>query len=117
MQKNNYDIGNILSDSYDAKDYTGKSILGGHQHEFYKDADNKVEICVRVKKTVLPNKSERWRVFIDNKIVFILDGTKLSKKERNYLGTQNGFNFLIAQFKQEMKSFNKLRIALKKQIK
>lgn len=117
MSKNNYDIGSILSDSYEGKDYGGKGILGGHQHEFYKEDDNKVEMCVRVKKTVLPNKNERWKIFIDNKIVFILDGSKLSKKERNYLGTANGFNFLIGQFRQEMKSFNKLRIALKKHLK
>lgn len=84
------------------------------EYDLYHEEDDKVEKIIRVKRFNLPSKGERWKIFEDNKILFIVEGDKLSKKEKEYLRTADGFNFLIKQCKGGIKSFNALKIALKK---
>jgi hypothetical protein len=72
-----------------------------------------VERVIRVRRISLPGGSERWKIFSDTKLVFTLEGAKLLKKEREYLRSQDGFNFLISQGKSEIKSFNQIKKALK----
>jgi hypothetical protein len=112
--KNNYD--NLASsDSFEVRDYHGKSILNKYEHDLYDEEKNLVEKVVRIKR--VKNKGEKWHVSINNKLVFTLEASKISKKEREYLRTADGFNFLIAQFKTEVKSVNRLKIELKNHLK
>lgn len=42
---------------------------------------------------------ERWRIFNDNKNIFTLEGSKVSKKEKQFLYSVEGSQFLLAQSK------------------
>ena len=68
---------------------------------------------VRVKRIVLPNGGNNWRLMINNKLVFLLEGIKLGKKEKSFLLSEAGFIFLVQQTKSGVKSFNSLRAELK----
>ncbi len=83
------------------------------QHEQNKK-NNKV---VRIKKSSMPNNHEKWRVMEDNDVVFTIESTKISKKERMFLQTLDGFNFLInLQKAGGIKSLNYLKAEIKKNI-
>ena len=82
----------------------------------YHEEDDVAEKVIRVKRVSLPNKGERWKVFEDNKILWILEGSKFTNKEKEFLRTVDGVNFLIGQAKQGIKSFNALRIEIKKKL-
>ena len=58
-----------------------------------------------------------WKIFEDNKVMFIVEGAKLTNKEKDFLRTVDGVNFLIAQYKQGIKSFNSLKNEIKKKLK
>jgi SMC interacting uncharacterized protein involved in chromosome segregation len=107
-----------VHDNSDSKDYQNiKNVLSKFDYDLFNEEEDVVEKVVRVKRVSLPNKGERWKILQDNKAVFIIDGSKISKKEREYLRSIDGFNFLITQAKAGIKSLNKLRIELKKNIK
>jgi hypothetical protein len=65
----------------------------------------------------MPNKGEKWKIFEDNKVMFVVEGTKLTNKEKEFLRTIDGVNFLITQYKQGIKSFNSLKNEIKKKLK
>lgn len=54
---------------------------------------------IRIKHTQTSNKNDRWRIYNNNKIVFTLEGTKLLKKEREFLHTVEGVQFLLSKSK------------------
>jgi hypothetical protein len=81
--------------------------------DLFHEENNIKEKVIRVKR-ISSNKNERWNIFENNKIIFVLDGTKISKKEKEYLRTTEGFKFLIAQGKTGIKSLLSLRKNLKK---
>lgn len=62
----------------------------------YHDEDNKIEKIIRVKHFNLPNKGERWKILEDTKVIFVLEGTKLNKKQKKFLHSVEGVNLLIA---------------------
>jgi hypothetical protein len=90
--------------------------LSKHDFELYDEAKAIPTRVVRVKRMSSAAKGERWRFFENDELKFILDGSKLSKKECIFLRTIEGVNFLIAEFKVGFKSFNELRGRLKKKI-
>lgn len=97
-----------------AKEYTGnKSILSKSDYDLFFDEKNIVERIIRIKRSDTKIKGERWKIFADEEVVFVLDGTKISKKDREYLRTPEGFSFLIGQFKNGLKSVDGLKKALK----
>ena len=115
VDKNNY--GNSGSEGFDTKEYSGKSVLNKHEYDLFDEEKYCVEKVVRIKRVNTPNKGERWRITEDNKVAFTIESAKISKKEKEFLRTADGFNFLIHQFKSGIKSLNKLRIELKKRLK
>lgn len=105
-------------DSFDSKDYQNvKNVLSKFDYDLFDEDKHVVEKVVRVKRVQMPNKGEKWRIIENDKIAFTIEGTKISKKEKEYLRTVDGVNFLIAQYKDGIKSLNKLRIELKKKLK
>lgn len=90
-----------------------KYVLSKFEYDLYHEEDDIANKVVRVKRFTLPNKGVKWKVFEDSKAVFVIEGNKLSKKEREFLHTIDGINFVINQHKNGIKSLN----ALKKEIK
>ncbi len=95
------------------KDQNVKHNFSKFEYDLYHEEDDVSEKVIRVKRFSMPNKGERWKVFEDNKVVFIIEGSKLLKKEREYLQTVDGFNFTLAQAKQGIKSLNGFRTELR----
>jgi|ERR1700722_5716614 len=109
---------NSQHDSSETKDYQNvKNVLSKFDFDLFKEEEDVVEKVVRVKRVSLPNKGERWKILENNKAVFIVEGSKISKKEKEFLRSIDGFNFLIAQAKLGIKSLNKLKVELKKLVK
>lgn len=101
----------------EVKDNNLKYNLSKFEHDLYHEEDDVALPVIRVKHVSLPNKGDRWKIFEDNKVVFIVEGAKLNKKEKDFLSTVEGVNFLITQYKQGIKSFNSLKTAIKKSLK
>lgn len=99
------------------KDPNLKYNLSKFEYDLYHEEDDRAEKVVRVKRVSLPNKGERWKIFEDNKVVFTLEGTKLTNKEKEFLRSVDGVNFLLAAAKAGIKSFNSLRSDIKKKLK
>jgi hypothetical protein len=118
-------VENIMSDNKtgtdgsteDFKDQLIKHPLSKFEYDLYHEEDDIDMPVVRVKRFSMPNKGEKWKIFENGKPVFIVEGTKLSNKEKEFLRTVDGVNFLIAQHKQGIKSFNTLKGEIKKKIK
>jgi hypothetical protein len=107
----------ISTISEDFKNHTNKFVLSKIEDDLYKDESNIVMPVIRVKYISLPNKGDRWRIYSNDKQIIVIEGTKLSKKERAYLRSLDGVSFMIAEVKAGAASFNAIRVALKKQMK
>lgn len=99
------------------KDQPTKHNLSKFEYDLYHEEDDKIEKIIRVKRISMPNKGEKWKIFEDNSVMFIVEGSKLNNKEKDFLHTVDGVNFLISQYKQGIKSFNALKTEIKKKIK
>lgn len=98
------------------KDQNQKYNLSKFEFDLYHEEDDKVEKVIRVKRVSMPNKGEKWKIMNDSKIIFTIESTKISKKERDYLQTVDGFNFMLSQAKQGIKSLNSFKNELKKNL-
>jgi hypothetical protein len=99
--------GSTSTPSNDLPEQQGiKHILSKYEYDLYKEEDDIALKVIRVKKFSMPNKGAKWKIMIDNKVTFVIEGTKISKKEREFLETVNGFNFILAQAKIGIKSLN-----------
>lgn len=96
------------------KEHNQKYNLSKFEFDLYHEEDDVAERVIRVKKVAMPNKGEKWKVMTDNKLTFTIEGDKLSKKEREYLQTVDGFNFILTQAKIGIKSLNGFKTELKK---
>lgn len=98
------------------KDQNSRYNLSKFEYDLYHEEDDKTEKIIRVKWFSMPNNGDKWKIFEDNKVMFVLEGTKFTKKEREFLRTIDGVNFLIAQYKAGIKSFNSLKIKIKEKL-
>ena len=103
--------------SEESKDGNLKYNLSKFEYDLYHEEDDVAEKVIRVKRVSMPNKGEKWKIFEDNKVMFVVEGSKLNNKEKDFLRSVDGVNFLIAQFKQGIKSFNSLKNEIKKRLK
>ena len=81
------------------RDQALKYGLSKFESDLYREEDDIALKSVRVKRFVMPNKDEKWKIFEDSKILFVLDGSKLTKKEKIFLRTVDGINFLLSIYK------------------
>jgi hypothetical protein len=107
---------NIPTTTEEGKDQNSRYNLSKFEYDLYHEEDDVAEKVIRVKRVSLPNKGERWKVMNDNKLIFTIEGSKISKKEKEYLQTADGFNFILSQAKIGIKSLNNFRSELKKVI-
>ena len=99
------------------KDQNLKYNLSKFEYDLFHDEDNVVEKIIRVKRFSLPNDGEQWKIYENNKALLTIEGKNLTKKEKSFLRTIDGVNFLINQYKLGINSFNHLKIELKKKLK
>lgn len=98
----------------DIRSHSFKQNLSKFEYDLYHEEDDIVTRVIRVKRTGTFNKNEKWKISENDKVVFTLEGVKISKKEREFLRGIDGINFLIARAKIGIKSLHKLRGELKK---
>lgn len=113
----NTDQSTIVPITEEVKDQNIKYNLSKFEYDLYHEEDDVSEKVIRVKRFSLPNNGEKWKIFENNKVMFILEGSKLTNKEKDFLHTIDGVNFLISQYKEGIKSFNALKKEIKKKIK
>ena len=116
MPNNTETTPNIPVIAEEGKDSSSRYNMSKFEYDLYHEEDDVAEKVIRVKRISLPNKGEKWKIFSDNKVLFVIEGNKLTNKEKEFLRTVNGVNFLIAQFKQGIKSFHALKIEIKKKL-
>lgn len=115
MSKNN-EGSSLTSITDEMKDQNNKYNLNKFEFDLFNEEKNVPQKVIRVKRVSLPNKGEKWKFFEDNKNVFTIDGEKLTNKEKEFLRTADGINFLLLQYKEGIKSFNSLKQEIKKKI-
>src|ERR1700722_5392960 len=84
--------------------------------DLYHEEDDIAEKVIRVKRMSLPNDGNRWKIMENDKVIFTIEGTDLTKREREYLLTIDGFNFILLQAKTGIESLTAFRQALKIQL-
>ena len=104
----------IVNIDIDSVETTGiKHNYSKFDYDLFNDERRKLkEKVVRVKR-ISVGKQERWKIIEDGKVILVLEGTKFSKKEKEYLRSADGFNFLIKRAKLGIKSFNQIKKELK----
>lgn len=108
---------NITPVTEEFRDQNSKYNLSKIEMDLYHEEYDVAEKVISVKRVSLPNNGVKWKISENNKVMFVVEGSKLTKKEREFLQTADGFNFLIAQFKAGIKSFNALKVEIKKKLK
>ncbi len=98
-------------------DQNVKYNLSKYEYDLYHEEDDVSNPVLRVKRFSTPNKGEKWKFFSDNKITFILEGTKLTGKEKEFLHTVEGVNFLLQGYKDGVDSFHGFKKRLKEKLK
>lgn len=96
------------------KEQNQKYNLSKFEFDLYHEEYDVAEPVIRVRRVSMPNKGEKWKIMIDNKLIFSIESPKISKKEREYLQTIKGFNYILSQAKKGIKSLNSFRNELKK---
>jgi hypothetical protein len=113
---NDYKPNSTISDDF--REQNIKYTLSKKDDDLYREENDIVGGVLRVKWVGLPNHGDRWKILNEqSKTLFVIEGSKLSKKERLFLRSIDGFNFLIAQFKGGLRSFNALKMAIKQKLK
>jgi hypothetical protein len=99
------------------KDPPTKHNLSKFEYDLYHEEDDKVEKIIRIKRVSMPNKGEKWKIFENNTVMFIVESEKLTNKEKDFLYSVEGVNFLLSQYKLGIKSLSSLKAEIKKKIK
>jgi|SRR5271166_2086841 len=102
--------------SEEQSEYNVKHPLANHEYDLYHEDDDTCMPIIRVKRTTSVNR-EKWKIFENAKETFVIEGSKITNKEKEYLRTPEGFNFLIAKYKSGIKAVSKMRLELKKHLK
>jgi hypothetical protein len=87
------------------------------EFDLYREEDDVKLPTVRVKHVVGPGKGERWKIFEDTALILVLEGRKLTKREKSFLHSIEGVSFIISEYKHGARSFNSLKLALKEKLK
>ena len=115
MTKFSSNYSNVQDDFKDSSSTFNKQNHSKFEYDLFdEEKAAQIEDVITVKRISLPNNGVNWKIMKNNKLVFLVEGAKLSKKERGYLSGVDGFKFLMAQQKEGIKSLNSLRTELKK---
>ncbi len=81
------------------------------ENEFFKTENYIPHVMIRVKRTISKGE-EQWKVLENNTTVLILKSSRFTNKEKEFLRTQDGFNYIINGFKSGWRSINKFKTNL-----
>lgn len=98
------------------REFKANPVASKFAFDLYKEEDAIVAPVVRIKHIRSSSKSEKWKIFENAKVMFIIDGSKLTKKEKLFLQTSNGISWLLLLYKNDIKSFGFFKIELKKKL-
>jgi len=115
--RNKGNIDSTISITDEIRDQNSKFNLNKFEYDLYHEEDDTIEKVIRVKRFVVSGKNEKWKIFENSKIILIVEGNKINNKEKEFLRSIDGVNFLINQCKNGIKSFNSLKNELKKVLK
>jgi len=104
----------IASITDEVKNFNNRFSLSKMDYDLYNDEKNKIEKLIRVKRFSNPN--ERWKIFNDQTLLFVVDGSKVNKKEREFLRGLDGANFMIEIAKSGISTFTSFKGELKKKM-
>ena len=118
MKKNSgFTLEKIAEQFDDMRDMiTMKYPLSKIENDFYHDEDNVKYKVIRIKATYSVKKGDKWRIMEDGKVVFVVEGVKMNKKERTFLKTVDGACWLMSQAKIGIPTFAVLKAAIKKKL-
>lgn len=102
-----------FSTAEETKDGSSKYNLSKFEYDLFHEEDDKIEKLIRVKRLSMPNKGDRWKIFENDKVTQIIDGNKLTKKEREFLKSVDGAIWLLSKAKIGIKSFSSFKKELK----
>ena len=99
---------NKFNDNYnvDFGEQNNKYSLSKLDHELFKEDEDILTPVFHVKKINMPNKEKKWKVLLNNKVVFLVESVRLTKSESSFLETPAGFNFILKEAKAGTESFN-----------
>lgn len=106
----NYNSGDNFS--FEEKEFKSNPVASKFFTLFDEKLAEEQAPVVRVKHIKAP-KGERWRVFHGTKVIQTIDGTKLLKKEREFLNTVRGFQLLLEKSKQGILTISSLKKDIK----
>jgi hypothetical protein len=112
-----------MTKSYDEERDTGggssgiKFALSKYEYDLYHEEDDVSNPIIRIKRFALPNKSEKWKFYENTKVTLVLEGTKLTAKEKEFIRTVDGINFLLRGYKEGLNSLNAFKKRLKEELK
>lgn len=89
-------------------------ILSKYNNDLFDEEKNIPHNVLMVKRVLLPGAGEDWEITDSNRIVFILRGARLTKKEKSIMRKPEGLKMLIEEYKQGNRSINKIKDKLKK---
>lgn len=114
-----YDYNNLVDGTSNYSDFKegAKLILSKNDAELYDETKATPAPVIRIRRTNTASKGERWKVMRDEELLFIIEGNKISKREREYLRTVSGVSFVTSQVKtNNISTVSKLRISLKEEL-
>jgi hypothetical protein len=101
----------------DSKDAGSKLILSKFEYDLFHDEDNVINKVIRVKRFGSPTKGETWKIYEDSRIANIIDGKKLTKKEKMFLYTPEGIGFIVRQHKEGVTALSAFKKNMKQYLK
>lgn len=107
-----------FSPSYTDNEMKEQSVnfaLSKADDELYDESKHTIEPIIRIKRTGKADKNEKWKIFKNDEMVMVIDGTKITNKERKYLRSVDGVKFLLLESKTTT-TFKALRAKLRKNI-
>lgn len=118
MKDKSYHDQDYLQIALNSEGFEGKSktqlLLSKSDFELFDEAKAVPGSVVRVKRMGAKNKNERWRILENDELKFVIEGDKVSKREREFLRSVEGIGWLIGEFKMGFKNLTELRVRLKK---
>jgi hypothetical protein len=112
MSRNNSNSDDGFFGGEDGKSQS-KYIFSKFEYDLYHEEDNVPGSVVQVKRFGNAKKGEKWKIFDNNKLSLTIDGVKLTSKERSFLYSVDGINFLIQQYKQGVTAISSLKKNMK----
>lgn len=86
-------------------------------NELFNEESNKPSLVVSVRRVKLPRNGEDWHILENDKVTLQLKGTRFTNAEKTFLHGLDGMKFLIAVYKEGVRSIVKIKDRMKQYVK